>query len=175
MDIINSMGVLGIGILKDQDNICASSIVDLRLPLDYQPGIVMLALPCPANWDACSVTQNGNIACTKTTSPYYVMDGKVVTSCLATGYLVSGNAWIKCSKSGNGCKTWANKTIGSSTMIDWTACFTELGYTSQTQTVTGGNINVCSQQQCLTDTTKYSITLCLSPQMTKIPSNLGGA
>ena len=146
MDIINSMVVLGIGVLKDQDNICASSMVDLRLPLDYQPGIVMLAVPCPNNWDACTVTQNGNLACTKATSPNYVMDGKVVASCPTTGYLVSGNTCIKCSKSGNGCKTCATATIGGVSMIQCSACYTELGYVLQSQTVTGGTINVCNQQ-----------------------------
>ena len=40
-------------------------------------------------------------------------------------------------------------------MIQCSACFTELGYTLQSQTVTGGTINVCNQQQCLTDKTKY--------------------
>ena len=101
----------------------------------------MLAIPCPTNWDACAVTQNGNLVCIKATSPNYVMDEKVIASCQTINYLVSGDTWIKYSKSGDGCKIYC-------------VCYTELGYVLQSQTVTGGTICIWNQQQCLTDKTK---------------------
>ena len=155
IDIISKMGVLGIGAMKDNSNYWAASMLNQRLPLDYQPGSVMLAIACPTNWDACTVTKYGNLACTKAASAKFLQDGRVVDACPANGYLTSGNTWVKCSSSGNGWKTCATTTVGGVSMIQCSACFTELGYTIQSQTVTGGTINVCNQQQCLTDKTKY--------------------
>ena len=42
IDIISKMGVLGIGAMKDNSNYWAASMLNQRLPLDYQPGSVML-------------------------------------------------------------------------------------------------------------------------------------
>ena len=71
----------------------------------------MLAIPCTTNWNACAVTQNGNLVCIKEISPNYVMDENFIASCQTINYLVSGNTWIKYSKSGNGSKIRTTITV----------------------------------------------------------------
>jgi hypothetical protein len=134
IDIVNSYGILGLGLEKMFEDECSLSIGENRRPRNMHPGIMYIAIPCPENCEECHVTRFGSLTCTAPATGFFIQDGEVVDACDATGYLEEGDHCINCARSprgGKGCQACEIQTDASSgnDVLQCTQCDTAMGYT----------------------------------------------